>query len=366
MKKTNNTTANYTAEQGRFPLFLSKKLNIFDPAVIINDLVEKENLGKYLKNKRTYGSGRIGYNSVDLLKVVLLGFMEYGCVSLRWLEEQCKVNIRYMYLMNYETPSYKTFGNFINNELSDSIEHIFLDILGYINKTEGIDLNHLYIDGTKMQANANKYTWVWKKATEKSRYKLFNKITDLINGINRQLEIFGVKIESNTEYAPEYLQQIITRYEDIFNIDRSSFVYGRGHHKTQEQRTYELLVSYYEKLQEYIEKISICGSNRNSYAKTDHSATFMRIKCDYMGNDQLLPAYNIQFGIADEYIAVLDVNQYRSDMDCFIPLMEKFNRMHGFYPQYPIADTGYGSFNNYIFCEEHGMEKYMNEGCEPQ
>ena len=63
-----------SAEQGRFPLFLSEKLNIFDPAVIVNDLVEKENLGKYLKNKRTYGRGRIGYNSVDLLKVVLFAF----------------------------------------------------------------------------------------------------------------------------------------------------------------------------------------------------------------------------------------------------------------------------------------------------
>ena len=85
----------------------------------------------------------------------------------------------------------------------------------------------------------------------------------------------------------------------------------------------------------------------------------MRIKTDYMGNDQLLPAYNVQVGVADEYIAVVDVNQYRSDMDCFIPLMNKFQNIYGFYPKYPVADAGYGSYNNYIFCEQHGMEKYM-------
>ena len=85
----------------------------------------------------------------------------------------------------------------------------------------------------------------------------------------------------------------------------------------------------------------------------------MRIKTDYMGNDQLLPAYNVQVGIADEYIAVVDVNQYRSDMDCFIPLMNKFYTTYGFYPKYPVADAGYGSYNNYIFCGQHGMEKYM-------
>ena len=85
----------------------------------------------------------------------------------------------------------------------------------------------------------------------------------------------------------------------------------------------------------------------------------MRIKRDYMGNDQLLPSYNIQLGICDEYIAVCDVKQYASDMDCFIPLMEKFKSIHGFYPKYPVADAGYGSFNNYLYCEEHHMEKYM-------
>ena len=104
---------------------------------------------------------------------------------------------------------------------------------------------------------------------------------------------------------------------------------------------------------DYVEKIQICGDGRNSYSKTDHSATFMRIKKDYLGNDQLLPAYNVQVGVADEYIAVVDVNQYRSDMDCFIPLMNKFHDIYGFYPKYPVADAGYGSYNNYIFCEQN-------------
>lgn len=85
----------------------------------------------------------------------------------------------------------------------------------------------------------------------------------------------------------------------------------------------------------------------------------MRIKTNYVGNDQLLSAYNVQVGVADEYIAVVDVNQYRSDMDCFVPLMNKFCGIYGFYPKYPIADTGYSSYNNYIFCEQNGMEKYI-------
>ncbi len=70
------------------------------------------------------------------------------------------------------------------------------------------------------------------------------------------------------------------------------------------------------------------GEERNSYSKTDHDATFMRLKRDYMGNDQLLPAYNLQAAICDEYIAVIDVKPYASDMECFVPLMEKNSIAH--------------------------------------
>ena len=129
----------------------------------------------------------------------------------------------------------------------------------------------------------------------------------------------GEKAETRSEYAPESLKTLLENLKNIWNIDESRFVHGRGHRKSPEQRIYESLRQYASKLDEYVEKIEICGPDRSSYSKTDHSATFMRIKTDYMGNDQLLPAYNIQFGIADEYIAVADVNQYRSDMDCFVP-----------------------------------------------
>lgn len=188
---------------------------------------------------------------------------------------------------------------------------------------------------------------------------MFDKITTLLTEMNETLAYTGLKIETNTEYTPDSLEAILSRYDFVCHIDENTFIYGRGHRKSREQRYYERLKEYIEKLPEYVEKIQICGPERNSYAKTNHDATFMRMKKDYMGNDQLLPAYNIQIGVADEYIAVADVMQYRSDMDCFVPLMEKFHELYGFYPRYPVADAGYGSFNNYLFCQEHGTEKFM-------
>lgn len=341
------------------PLFVSDFLDICDPVLTFDRFMEEINLEKYLKNVPKHFTGRFRYNPVSMLKTILFGFMANGYISLRELEDSCRVNLRFMYLMDHQTPSYRTFGYFINEILADSIEDIFCDVNKRIFESEHVDLQHLYIDGTKFEANANKYSWVWKKTTEKSRYRLFEKISSLLQQINEELQFSALKMNVNTEYAPEYLHQAADRYAEFWQLDESKFVSGRGHHKTVQQRNYEKIRQYALKLEEYQEKIHTCGDERNSYSKTDHDATFMRIKTDYMGNDQLLPAYNVQIGVADEYIAVVDVNQYRSDMDCFVPLMNKFQSIYGHYPKYPVADAGYGSYNNYIFCEQNGMEKYM-------
>ena len=350
----------YTPKQGRLPVYIADILDICDPVLTFDQIMEEIEVERYLKPETNiWHLGRPRYNRVNMLKTVLFGFMEMGYASLRNLEEQCKINIRYMYLMDYVQPSYRSFSYFINEEIEGSIEDVFAAVMEYIIREDHVDLQHVYIDGSKFEANANKYTWVWKKATEKSRYRLYEKINKEIAAINEELSVIGFKIEANTEYTPEALEKILNQYAYVTKMDQSTFVYGSGHRKTAGQRHFETLESHLRKLRHYGKQIAICGPNRNSYSKTDPDATFMRIKTDYMGNDQLLPAYNIQLGVADEYIVVADVYQYRSDMDCFIPLMKKFYQQYGFYPKYPVADAGYGSYNNYLFCQEHGMAKFM-------
>ena len=306
-------------------------------------------------------TGRPRCDEIKLLKVILFAFMENGISSLRDIEKLCKTDIRYMYLLDgMEAPSFVTFGNFIRNELTDSIEKIFNAVNAYIFEKDHVDLDHAYIDGTKLEANANRYTWVWKKSCITNRNRVFEKITAWINAVNSELLSFqGIKIETREEYAVEYVGEILSLYKNFADVNTDTFVHGRGKHKTNEQRRYEELSSYHSRLMAYAKHIQICREDRNSYSKTDHDATFMRLKCDYMGNDQLLPAYNMQAAICDEYIAIIDARHYASDMECFVPLMEKFKAAYGHYPKYPVADAGYGSYNNYIYCEEHDMEKFM-------
>ena len=298
MQLTNQTNGNYTTRQLKLPLEIEKLIDIADPVYTFCEVMDHIDLSKYFVEKG-YKKGRPRCDEQKLLKVILFAFMEHGISSLREIEKLCRTDIRYMYLLDdLKAPSFATFGNLIRNELTTSIEQIFKDINDYIFEKDHVDLEHAYIDGTKIEANANRYTWVWKKSCVRNRDKVFEKISLLIDAMNEQ--VLG-----------------------------------------------------------YANRIEICGNSRNSYSKTDHDATFMRIKSDYMGNDQLLPAYNMQAVICDEYIAVIDAKPYASDMECFVPLMDKFNSIYGHYPRYPVADAGYGSYNNYLYCEEHGMEKFM-------
>lgn len=356
-----NTTNNYFIPyQLRLPLEISVLIDIDDPIYSFSEVMNHIDLSSYFAEKGCR-MGRPRCDCIKLLKIILFAFMEGGYETLRNLTKLCKTDIRYMWLLDgMPAPSHATFGNFIRENLSGKIEDIFRDINGYIFKTEGVDLEHVYIDGTKIEANANKYTWVWKKSCITNRNKVFTRISELLDRINHEVLFnYGVKIEAREEYAIEYVELLLDRYSQLTGCNSADFVRGKGKRKTTEQKHYEELLSYLRRLKKYSEHIIICGNERNSYSKTDRDATFMRMKKDYMGNDQLLPGYNMQMGICDEYIAVVDVKRYASDMDCFIPLMEKFKSVYGHYPRYPVADAGYGSYNNYLYCEEHGMEKYM-------
>ena len=360
MKNLFTTDVYYTPIQMKIPVDLEKIIEISDPIYTFNDLMNKIDLRKYFVGKGNR-MGRPRFDSIKMLKIILFAFMDNGYASLRNIEKLCKTDIRFIWLLDgTEAPTHMTVSNFINDYLVDDIQNVFNDINKVIFEAENVDLNHVYIDGTKIEANANKYTWVWKKACITSRNRVFMYLTQLITEINQNDLMFNnVEIGIRDEYTVEYCEYILKQYTNLLSIDTNTFVHGSGKRKTPVQKHYEKLEEYTERLKKYSTHIKTCGETRNSYSKTDHDAIFMRIKKDYMGNDQLLPAYNLQLGICDEYIAVLDVKQYASDMDCFVPLMERFKETYGFYPEYPVADAGYGSYNNYLYCEQTGMKKYM-------
>ena len=151
-------------------------------------------------------------------------------IELRNIEKLCKTDIRYIWLLDGEkAPSFVTVSNFLREYVGKNIEALFADINKYLFAEEGVDLSRLYIDGTKIEANANKYTWVWKKSCLKSRDKVYRQLTDLIGEINTGLlSFFNVRIEPREEYAIEYLEEVIRRFSLVTGVN-GEYIRGRGH-----------------------------------------------------------------------------------------------------------------------------------------
>ena len=200
MRLTNNTNGNYTTRQLKLPLEIEKLIDISDPVYTFCEVMDHIDLSRYFVEKG-YKTGRPRCDEQKLLKVILFAFMENGICSLREIEKFCRNDIRFLYLLDgMKAPSFATFGNIIRNKLTDSIERIFEDINKYIFEKEQVDLEHAYIDGTKIEANANRYTWIWKKSCTKNRRKIFEKISHLIDAMNHEvLGYLGLKLEQKNE-----------------------------------------------------------------------------------------------------------------------------------------------------------------------
>ena len=358
--KNQNTKKNFTPIQLKLPVDMGRIIKISDPVYSFSEVTAHIDLKKYFVEKE-HETGRRRYDREKLLKIVLFAFMEYGYCSVRFIEKLCETDIRFFWLLDeMPAPSHMTISYFIKNELSGSLDEIFDDINSYIFEQEHVDLNHVYIDGTKIEANANKYTWVWKSSCIHSRNNVFSKLNGLLTEMNEHMRLWrDAEFELRQEYAIEYAEYILSTFLDAAGMTTEDFVHGKGKRKTPQQKLYEKVEDCCKKLKSCAQKISICGDKRNSYSKTDPDATFFRFKKDHMKNDQLLPGYNFQLVICDEFIAHYAVFPYASDMDCFQPLMEGFAKRYGHYPEYPTADAGYGSYNNYLYCQERGMKKFM-------
>ncbi len=359
--KNHNTEKQFTPIQLKLPVEIERIIKINDPVYSFSEVMAHIDLQRYFVEEKEHETGRPRYDREKLLKIVLFAFMEFGYCSVRFIKKLCETDIRFIWLLDeMKAPSHTKINDFIKNELAVSLDEIFNDINGYIFAQENVDTDHVYIDGTKMEANANKYSWVWKKSCIKSRNNIFRKLSVLLAEMNEIMSIQRRAVfEIRQEYAIEYIEYVLSTFLDTVGMTNADFVHGKRKRKTEYQRLYEKVRDCCQKLKEYSHKISVCGEERNSYSKTDPDATFMRFKKDYMKNDQLLPGYNLQMVICDEYIAHYGVYAFASDMDCFQPLIEGFFHRYGKYPRYSLADAGYGSFNNYLYCEQHGMEKFM-------
>ena len=331
-------------------LFIPFELNVKQKELLncFLSMLEKSGVGdliqKYVNNDTEVG-GRPNCNYYRLFAAIVYGFA-FDRFTLRELEDAFQYDLRYIYLMDSIQVDFTTICKFINKVIVPNEEKIFSLIMKQLATDVGLILSEsdAFIDGTKYEANANKYKFVWKPT--KRHRKLSIKINDVI-------EKYGLLPNPKHE---EFIS-VDTAINALINLK-----YKRNDLSLKEYRDLEkFLTATSIKINDYEEMYKIIGDNRKSFYKTDKDATAMVLKEDYYSKSsyEFHAAYNVQQLVIRGFIFAYYVSQSRTDIDDFIPINEQFYRLYQCFPLNECADAGYGSLDNYSYLDEHHIGNYV-------
>lgn len=357
MHKENILQKNYTLNQKFYQLKLPLNIDYMIPANdsvrLLSQFVEEMDLtdlySTYSKIKENQVSPR------KMLKIMTYGYMN-KIYSSRDIEKACRRDINFMFLLEgASAPDHATFARFRSLHFAPCSERILAETAKFLYKIGEISGDAIFIDGTKIEAYANKYTFVWKKAVTKNMAKLLIKVADLVKECE---ELYDIKLIYKNEVQMKHVKKLRKKLYALKKSEGIEFVHGCGKRKTALQRSIEKLEEYLSKFKEYTQKVYTCG-DRNSYSKTDVDATFMRMKEDAMKNGQLKPAYNVQHGVDSEYITWLTVGPQPTDTTTLIPFLKSMEENLKFKYLKIVADAGYESEENYSFIEENNQIAFI-------
>lgn len=229
--------------------------------------------------------GRPSYHPKMLVATLLFAYSQ-GIFSDRKIEKMMIENLAMQYLTGQLAVSHRTINRFrIAMGMEEFIRDLFIDLNLRLKMEELVTLDCLFIDGTNIEANANKYSFVWKKATEKFSAKL-----------QEQIQVYFQEEPISSEQLLEFAQVLEEELEKLSQDIEETPVKGKDERKTQRRKLKKVLrkvkddfsvrAEKYESYQETFEE-------RNSFSKTNTDATFMRMKEDHMKNGQLKAAYNL-------------------------------------------------------------------------
>ncbi len=355
MTKHINLQKNYSLNQSGYQLKLPLNIETIipedDSVRLLSQFVEAMDLTDLYS---TYE--RINLVSPrTLLKIVLYSYMN-GDYSSRSMELNCKRDINFMFLLEgAPVPDHATFARFRGIHFAPCARRILAEMSNALFDLGEISGETVFIDGTKIEAAANKYTFVWKKAVTKNQTKLLIKLADFVAECE---QLYDLKIVYGDTVKMKHVKKLRKKLYALKQSESVVFVHGIGKRKTPLQKSMETLEDYLSRLKKYNHQIHICGG-RNSYSKTDHDATFMRMKEDAMGNGQLKPAYNLQHGVDSEYITWLTIGPQPTDTTTLIPFLKDAEEHLKFKYKNITADAGYESEENYVFLEENGQLSYI-------
>ncbi len=343
----------YNINQLVLPLNLEIKIQDNDIARHVNNLVEsipQKAFDKYYKE-----TGCPAYHPKMMLKILLCAYSQ-SVFSGRKIEALLSDSIRMMWLSQGYSPSYRTINRFRSNkDMQELLCQCFVQFRSQLIKEKIIANEAIFIDGTKIEADANKFSFVWKKAVERYGRNLIENSRRIYVELVEQKIIPAMELEQEATINEEEIVAVVEKLDEAIDamdkkIAESDSVEERKQIRNKRKRPKQLrkiLSDNIARKQKYAKQLDIMG-NRNSYSKTDPDATFMRMKEDYMKNGQLKPGYNVQIATEGQYALAYDLFPNPTDTRTLKPFLDVIETSYFTLPEYIVADAGYGSEENYV------------------
>ncbi|MBO5043840.1 MAG: IS1182 family transposase [Alistipes sp.] len=316
------------------------------PVRIVNTVIDALNVDHLLSSYR--GGGNSCFHPRQMLKILIYAYLN-NIYSSRHIEQSLDENIHYMWLGEGIKPDHRTINYFRGKRLNGSLDTLFTQIVELLHREGFVSLQVQYIDGTKIESAANKYSFVWRGSVEKYDARLRAKTDAVLKEIEKTIEAENRDTAEDIELTTEEFSSRVERIKEHMQSE--------GMTKQQRKQIKEL-DSAVEKMEEYDHKKEVLGS-RNSYSKTDEDATFMRMKEDAMLNGQLKPRYNVQIYTENQFITNYGIYQRPTDTGTLIDYLKSFKQRYGITSTEIVADAGYGSEQNYEYMLENEMIPYV-------
>ena len=314
---------------------------------IVSTVIDRLDISEIMSTYK--GGGNSCFDPRMMLKVLIFAYLN-NIYSSRKIERMLAENICYMWLSGMSRPDYRTINYFRGKRLKEGVDAIFTQVVELLHQEGMLTLEVQYIDGTKIESSSNKYTFVWKKTIKKYDERIKHNTLALIEQIEKN---HAIECEEETSVGELTVDDFSERLERIGERIESSELSSQEAKDIKKMKEESL-----PKMEEYREHLEIMGE-RNSYSKTDHDATFMRMKEDHMMNGQLKPGYNIQISTENQFITHYSIFQRPTDTLTYISYQESFRDRYGRFSETNVADSGYGSEENYKFMFENGITPYV-------
>lgn len=295
------------------------------------------------------GGGNSCFSPRMMLKVLVYAYLN-NIYSSRRIEQQLRENIHYMWLSGGCRPDFRTINYFRGKRLKDHFEEIFTQVVQYLHTEGFVSLKVQYIDGTKIESCANKYSFVWRGSVEKNAAKLKEKTRMVLAQIEEHAQKEDIESPPPEPISSYDFKSKIERIKSRLDSDKVCKSTKKAIDKVENQ--------YIPRMQRYEEHLDTMQL-RNSYSKTDPDATFMRMKEDAMLNGQLKPGYNIQVSSENQFITNYGIYQRPNDTLTLIPFLESFKKKYGFHSEVVVADSGYGSEQNYDYLFANAITPFV-------